>query len=178
MDAGLATGSDDRTARLWDLDDDNVEQSAKILSGHIGNIEVISFAPNNRWMFTGNSNSDARVWDLQATKVSHSAREIDGRLVHNITEATVTPDSRWWITLGRQTNSVRLWDLNSEGFLGSSIALRGHNDEVGTTCMDPTGRWLATGSRDGDGSYLGSRLEECTLGICASRHKIAQACDQ
>ena len=61
----LVTGSDDKTARLWDL-------SAKIrlltpwFCRPRGSVNAVAISPDNRWLVTGSDDKTARLWDLSA----------------------------------------------------------------------------------------------------------------
>ena len=62
----LVTGSDDNTARLWDLQAADPTQSARVLSGHEDEIRAVAIDPQGRWLVTGSDDKTARLWDLQA----------------------------------------------------------------------------------------------------------------
>ena len=55
------TGSQDHTARLWDLS--NPGSSPRVLSGHTGLIYSVALTPDG-WALTGSNDNTARLWDL------------------------------------------------------------------------------------------------------------------
>ena len=57
----LATGSDDRTARLWDLA--TGAETAR-LEGHEGAVMSVAFSPDGTRLATGSADRTARLWDL------------------------------------------------------------------------------------------------------------------
>ena len=62
----LVTGSDDETARLWDLSAKDPAANPVVLRGHEGEVSAVAISPDNRWLVTGSYDKTARLWDLSA----------------------------------------------------------------------------------------------------------------
>ena len=62
----LVTGSDDKTARLWDLQAADPSPDVRVLRGHEDRITAVAIDPQGRWLVTGSEDKTARLWDLQA----------------------------------------------------------------------------------------------------------------
>ena len=60
----LVTGSDDKTARLWDLSAKDPAANPIVLRGHESAVEAVAISPDNRWVVTGSYDNTARLWDL------------------------------------------------------------------------------------------------------------------
>jgi WD40 repeat protein len=61
----VATGSDDRTVRLWDLSDrDHPRSLGAPLSGHTDEVNGVAFAPDGRTLATASADRTVRLWDL------------------------------------------------------------------------------------------------------------------
>jgi WD40 repeat protein len=57
----VLTGSDDKTARLWDA------ATGKPLGApltHLGAVWTVAFSPNGKTVLTGSSDNTARLWDV------------------------------------------------------------------------------------------------------------------
>ena len=59
----IVTGSDDRTAKLWDA---RTGTSLLELNGHTGMLWGVSFSPDGTRIVTGSSDRTARVWDARS----------------------------------------------------------------------------------------------------------------
>jgi WD domain, G-beta repeat len=60
----LVTGSDDKTARLWDLKAADPAAQPVVLKGHEDKVNAVAFSPDNRWVVTGSDDHTARLWLL------------------------------------------------------------------------------------------------------------------
>ncbi|MGH3755118.1 MAG: WD40 repeat domain-containing protein [Pseudonocardiaceae bacterium] len=69
----LATGSDDTTARLWDVSDPHQPHPLSTLTGHTGDIESVAFSADGRTLATGSEDRTARLWE---TNVDSAAARI------------------------------------------------------------------------------------------------------
>jgi WD40 repeat protein len=73
----LATGSDDQTARLCDLEHPGREP--RVLRGHTAIVRSLASDPNGRWLATGSGNGTARLWQLDVAVLSDLAFCLAGR---------------------------------------------------------------------------------------------------
>ncbi len=75
----LATGSEDRTVRVWNLAASNPSQSSIVLRGHEGPVVMVSAGPDNRSLLTWGKDRTARRWTLDQDVLLGEAHEIVGR---------------------------------------------------------------------------------------------------
>src|SRR5262249_12511861 len=59
----LASGSRDRTIRIWDVADG---RELLCLRGHAAGVRGVAFAPDGRRLASGSDDRTARLWDLDA----------------------------------------------------------------------------------------------------------------
>ncbi|MEN9667163.1 MAG: hypothetical protein RLZZ326_3526, partial [Planctomycetota bacterium] len=132
----LATGSDDRTARLWDA---STGKELAVLKGHEKPVSSVAFSPDGTWLATCGYNT-ARLWDASTGKELAELKGHDSP----VTSVTFSPDGTRLAT-GSWDNTARLWD----GATGKELAvLKGHESYVTSVAFSPDGTRLATGSQD------------------------------
>ena len=132
------TGSEDHTARLWDLASGGVLQE---LSGHGDWLTSVSFSPDGQHALTGGHGGTARLWDLASGGV---LQELRGH-ARRVTSVSFSPDGQQALT-GSYDRTARLWDLASGGVLQE---LSGHDHWVTSVSFSPDGQQALTGSYDG-----------------------------
>jgi WD40 repeat protein len=75
----LVTGSEDGTARVWDLQAQDPGADPVVLRGHQGEIHAVAISPDGRWLVTGSEDGTARGWPLQVNDLIELARVTAGR---------------------------------------------------------------------------------------------------
>ena len=138
----LATGSDDRTVRLWDMN--NREGEPTILSGHESSVRSVAFSPDGRWLATGSDDRTVRLYERDMNNREGEPTILSGH-ESSVLSVAFSPDGRWLAT-GSADRTVRLWDMNNRE--GEPTILSGHESSVLSVAFSPDGRWLATGSDD------------------------------
>ena len=135
----LATGSTDRTVRLWMVENPGAE--AVVLRGHEAPVSAVAFSPDGRWLVTG-SRDTAMRWDLE--DLAEEPEELYG-YKSLVTQIAFSPDGHW-LAIGGRSRSVHLWDMSDldKGLM----VLAGHESPVTSIAFNSDGRWLATGSDD------------------------------
>jgi nucleoside phosphorylase len=133
----VASGSEDKTVRLWDS---ATGKPRRTLKGHSGWVLAVAFSPNGKLVASGSKDKTVRLWDpatgeLRRTLKGHSnwvwavAFSLDGKLVVS----------------GSRDKTVRLWDP-ATGELRRT--LEGPSDRVKTVAFSPDGKLVVSGSRD------------------------------
>ena len=141
----LATGSDDFTARIWDLA--SGQQLAQLLHdrmSHDRGVRAVAFSPDGTRLVTGNPFM-ARIWDLAGQQLA--------RLPHHsgVQAVAFSPDGTRLVTGG---NDALIWDLASGQQLARLIPggwlrqLIHYGGGVQAVAFSPDGTRLATGGID------------------------------
>jgi WD40 repeat protein len=127
------TGSNDDTARLYDLD-------GKILQkfvGHKSRINSIKFSFDGQKVLTGSDDSTARFWDLQGNALRIFRVNKGG-----VYSVAFSPDNK--SIIAGTDDGAYLWDLT-----GRLVNIfKGHKNEVSAVAFSPKGSKILTGSVD------------------------------
>ncbi len=129
----LASGSDDKTVRLWDENG----RLLKIFEGHTDNISSLSWSSNGKILASARGKT-IRLWSSDG----HLLKILEG---HNDSVKTLSWSSDGTILAsGSDDKTVRLWDEN--GHLLK--ILEGHTDDISSLSWSPNGKILASASVD------------------------------
>ncbi|MEV7812001.1 trypsin-like peptidase domain-containing protein [Streptomyces flaveolus] len=132
----LATGSYDRTTRLWDP---ATGRTRHVLKGHTDQVYAVAFSPDGATLATTGRDGTTWLWDVATGAPRARLGGHDGE----VTSVAFSPDGRTLATARQDT--VQLWDLVAHK---AGDVLRGHTELVTSVAFSPDGRTLATGSAD------------------------------
>jgi len=130
----IATGSWDKTVRLWNLRGEKIQQ----FRGHEGGITSVCFSPDGQTIGTGSEDGTARLWNLQGKNIQQFRGHEGG-----ITSVCFSPDGQT-IGTGSEDGTTRLWNLQGENIQ----QFHGHEDWVTSVSFSPDGQTIATTSVD------------------------------
>ncbi|WP_293355035.1 MULTISPECIES: AAA-like domain-containing protein [unclassified Microcoleus] len=133
----IATASDDKSAKLWDL------QGNCLLTfiGHNDSVNSVSFSPTENVLITASDDRTAKLWDLRGDCLQTFTRHRDW-----VTSVSFSPTQNAIATTSRD-NTAKLWDFQGNCLL----TFTKHNDSVTSVSFSPTQDTLATTSRDNTG---------------------------
>jgi WD40 repeat protein len=133
----LATGSTDRTVKLWDV---ATGQQLAALKGHTDIVYSVAFSADGKRLATGSRDSTVKLWDV-ATGQELNALKGQTNPVRSV---AFSSDGKRLAT-GSADRVVKLWDAAT----GRQLAtLQGHTEIVISVAFSPDSKRLATGSRD------------------------------
>ncbi|HMC63736.1 MAG TPA: hypothetical protein VKI65_02245 [Gemmataceae bacterium] len=101
----LATGSDEKTIKLWDV---KTGQERTTLKGQEGEVRAVVFAPDSKTLASGGRDLAVKLWDLNTGKVRFSFENFSG-LTYGI---DCSPDSKT-LAYGTVYGDVRLCDVET-----------------------------------------------------------------
>jgi WD40 repeat protein len=133
----LASGSLDKTVRIWDA---QTGAELTCLRGHTHEVTSVSFSPDGHRLVTGSGDRTVRVWD---TRTGAELARFRGH-TEAVSSVAFSPDGRR-LASGSSDETVRVWDAQTGAELD---CLRGHTRHVTSVAFSPDGRRLVSGSPD------------------------------
>ncbi|QRV79031.1 WD40 repeat-like protein [Ceratobasidium sp. AG-Ba] len=154
----IASGSADRTVRVWDADTGT--QIGEPLVGHEDLVTSVAYSPDGRYIVSGSGDGTVRIWDTE------TGAQIGEPLVGHedpVTSVTYSPDGRY-IVSGSEDETVCIWDANRGTQIGEPLV--GHEGSVTSVAFSPDGQRIISGSEDWSvliwdtetGAQIGQRL--------------------
>ncbi|NQZ62258.1 WD40 repeat domain-containing protein [Crocosphaera sp.] len=144
----LASGSSDRTVRVWDIK----KKSSIVFEGHKDNgwfpsVNCVAFHPHKNIVASGSKDKSIKLWSLETQteikSLTGHSQKINAIAFHPHQEI---------IASASHDKLVKLWSIET----GQNIySLEGHSDHVLSVAFSPDGKLLASG---GDGNDKTIRL--------------------
>lgn len=126
----IASGSEDRTVRLWDLKGNPV---SKPFQGHEDYINSIAFSPDSCYIVTASSDKTVRLWDLKGNPITI----LKGH-ENVVSSVAFSPDGKYIVSGGY--DGMRLWDR--EGNLNQPLVI--YSERVFSVAFSPDGQTIAS----------------------------------
>ena len=143
----LASGSFDRTARLWDYSDPSKPLPVTTLTGHSGRVFNVAFRrPDGTVLAVSSSDTTFQLWDVStpaAPKLLSTPKEPD-----ETTGIAFSPDGRTLATGCGASTQVRLWNVADPAVPSPLDPLSGHTKYTYGVAFSPDGKLLASASED------------------------------
>ena len=133
----LASGSWDKTVRLWDLE---TKQLLHILTGHTSDVMSVAFSPDGGTLVSGSWDSTIRLWNPNTGGHQKTLTDHTG----GVGSVVFSPDGKM-LASGSADQTVRLWNTTAWQV---ERTLTGHTHVVDVVAFSPDGGMLASGSRD------------------------------
>ena len=123
----LASGSKDKTVRLWDT---FTNEELVILRKHTGSTNALAFSPDGKILASGSTDKTVQLWDT--TTGAHLATfdahlETFNEPIRSIAALTFSPDGRT-LASGSMDGTIRFWNTTTRTLL--PIRLTGHTEWV------------------------------------------------
>ncbi|UYM16879.1 WD40 repeat domain-containing protein [Endozoicomonas euniceicola] len=142
-DGRLASGSLDRTIKVWDLSKPDGSQCVATLSRHTSWVNSVTSLADGR-LASGSRDKTVKVWDLSKPDGSQCVATLS-RHTSWVNSVTSLADGR--LASGSRDKTVKVWDLSKPDGEQCVATLKGHTNWVSSVTPLADGR-LASGSDD------------------------------
>ena len=133
----LASGSVDKTIKLWDV---STGRERATLQGHSGGVFSVAFSPDGKQLASGSEDNSVKLWTI--------GREDPVATFHGhrgtIMGLAFAPDGRF-LASASSDKTVKLWNLSTSQEQGT---LRGHTEGVRAVAFTKDREMLVTASDD------------------------------
>lgn len=119
----LATGSSDKTARIWDA---TTGVALRVLVGHDAGISSLAFSRDGSRLETGSSDKTARIWDAN---MGESMVVLKGHssVIHAL---AFSPAGTRLVTVGSEDLTVRIWGLSNAEIYRNRLTAKAIRDRL------------------------------------------------
>jgi len=109
----LATGSWDKTARVWCMSADGIAHQSPVstLSGHHNHVNSVAFQPSGHFLATGSSDNTVKLCHLRPDGSNPICIETLHGHNHSVQSEAFDPSGNLLAT-GSWDNTVKLWDCS------------------------------------------------------------------
>ncbi|KAL6354150.1 hypothetical protein LRP88_12484 [Fusarium phalaenopsidis] len=146
----LASGSYDRTVKIWDAATGAYVQT---LEGHGDEVSSVVFSADGQCLASGSYDNTVKIWDV-AIGACVQTLEGHGGWVRSV---VFSADGQR-LASGSDDRTVKIWDAAT----GACVrTLEGHGDNVSSVVFSADGQWLASGSDDRT-----VKIWDAAIGVC------------
>jgi WD40 repeat protein len=115
----VASGSDDKTIRIWDAKTGECE---RVLEGHSDWVRSVVFSHDSKKVASGSNDETIRIWDAE---IGECERVLEGHS-HYVNSVVFSYDSKK-VASGSNDKTIRIWDVET-GECEDIIPLDGYID--------------------------------------------------
>ncbi|QIR40962.1 ribosome assembly protein 4 [Tolypothrix sp. PCC 7910] len=133
----LASGSEDKTIKLWDISSGKLLQT---FNGHSGLIKTIALSSDGQKLASGSEDKTIKLWDVTTGKLLQT---FSGH--SDVVNSVAFSSDGQKLASGSKDKTIKLWDISTGKVLQT---FNGHSDAVNSVAFSSDGQKLASGSDD------------------------------
>ena len=133
----LASGSWDKTIKLWNVKTGNLRQT---LTGHSDEVYSVAYSPDGQTLASGSGDNTIKLWNVKTGNLRQTLTGHSG----SVDSVGYSPDGQT-LASGSSDWTIKLWNVKT-GNLRQTLT--GHSGSVDSVGYSPDGQTLASGSSD------------------------------
>jgi len=157
----LASGSDDQTVKLWDI---QTGECLKTFLGHTDWIQSVHFSPDGQHLATGSRDQTLKIWDVYT---GECLQTLTGH-THRVRSVVFNAQGTMLVS-GSDDRTIKLWELKTGQCLQT---LKGHQDLVLSVAFHPSGEQIASGSADRTIKLWDVSTQQCLQTLTGHTHRV------
>lgn len=134
----IASGSDDATVKLWDVDSNELIDTFR---GHSLSVRWVTFSPDGELVVSGSDDATIKIWDVATGRLIKTITDHEDR----VRSVVFSPDGKY-LASSSNDYSIKLWDTKTWKNIGN---LSSHNSYVPSVSFSPNGKLLVSADADG-----------------------------
>jgi WD40 repeat protein/energy-coupling factor transporter ATP-binding protein EcfA2 len=142
----LATSSDDKTVRLWDIRTPHHPYLLSTLTGHTHYVPAVAFSPDGHTLASASDDTTARLWDVHDPRHPSPLATLTGHT--GVASAVAFSADGLVLATGSFDHTVRFWDIHDPHQPSPLGMVTGHTSGVNWVTFSPDGHTLASASDD------------------------------
>ncbi|KAI1032369.1 hypothetical protein LB504_013206, partial [Fusarium proliferatum] len=133
----VASGSWDKTIRIWDAETGECE---RVLKGHSDPVNSVVFSHDSKKVASGSWDKTIRIWDAETGECE---RELKGHS-YSVSSAIFSHDSKMVASVSHD-ETIRIWDAETGE---CERVLKGHSDYISSVVFSHDSKVVASASKD------------------------------
>jgi WD40 repeat protein/predicted Ser/Thr protein kinase len=136
-DKTIASGSVDRTVKLWDAETGTLKRT---ITGHSNSVSSVAFARDGKTLFSGSSDGTIYLWNVQSAALENKLKGHRGDIV----ALAISLDGKTLVS-GSSDKTIKIWDAQTGAL---KLTLTGHKSRISDVAFSPDNQTIASSSDD------------------------------
>ena len=131
----LASGSEDKTIKLWDI---TTGKEIRTITGHSDSVHALAISPDGKILASGSNDKTVKLWDLQTGKeirtITGHSSWVRSVAISSFNTSSENGKNRKILASGSIDKTIKIWDLSTGKLIHT---LKGHTQSVTSLAISP-----------------------------------------